>query len=86
MATEPECRGTGLGTAVLEAILDHVSCLGHGLVWCHARVPAVGFYERAGFVTRGEQWDEPLIGPHIVMLLRAATPGGIDGQDQKPFS
>jgi len=24
-------------------------------------------YERAGFVTRGEPWDDPEIGPHVAM-------------------
>ena len=28
---------------------------------------AMRFYEREGFVTRGEPWVDPDIGPHIVM-------------------
>jgi hypothetical protein len=27
----------------------------------------VEFYRRAGLVTRGESWVEPIIGPHIAM-------------------
>jgi predicted GNAT family N-acyltransferase len=42
---------------------------GGGLLWCNARVPAVAFYERAGFNTRGEVWNDPQIGPHIAMEL-----------------
>jgi hypothetical protein len=29
----------------------------------------VSFYERAGFVTRGEGWVDPIIGPHVAMEL-----------------
>jgi GNAT superfamily N-acetyltransferase len=67
MATEPDVRGSGIGTAVLTAVIDHVAGLGGGLLWCHARTPAVEFYRRAGLVTRGEAWLDPAIGPHIVM-------------------
>jgi GNAT superfamily N-acetyltransferase len=67
MATEESLRGRGLGAQVLAGVLDHVRAHGGGLIWCNARVRAIPFYERAGFQTRGEPWDLPLIGPHIVM-------------------
>jgi GNAT superfamily N-acetyltransferase len=68
MATAPEWRGKGAGTAVLAAVIAHVAAAGGGLLWCNARLGAVAFYERAGLVTRGEQWEEPVIGPHIAMF------------------
>jgi predicted GNAT family N-acyltransferase len=34
---------------------------------CSGATPAVAFYERAGFVRVGEEWDEPFIGPHAAM-------------------
>ena len=40
---------------------------GGELVWCNARTPARRFYERAGFVAHGDEWDEPEIGPHVAM-------------------
>jgi GNAT superfamily N-acetyltransferase len=67
MATEEELRGQGIGAAVLSRVIEHVARLGGGLLWCNARIPAQRFYERAGFVTRGESWIDPEIGPHIVM-------------------
>jgi GNAT superfamily N-acetyltransferase len=67
MATEEELRGQGIGAAVLARVLDYVARLGGGLLWCNARLPAQLFYERAGFVPRGESWIDPDIGPHIVM-------------------
>lgn len=70
MATVPEARRHGLGSRLLAAVLAHVETHGGGLLWCHARTPAVSFYERAGFVTRGTPWDELDIGPHITMWRR----------------
>jgi GNAT superfamily N-acetyltransferase len=70
MATEESLRGQGLGTQVLLAALDHVRAHGGGLLWFNARVRALPFYHRAGFQTRGEPWEVPLIGPHIVMWRR----------------
>jgi GNAT superfamily N-acetyltransferase len=69
MATVPEWRGKGAGSAVLNAVVAHVAASGGGLLWCNARLGAVEFYERAGMVTRGEQWEEPFIGPHIAMYM-----------------
>jgi GNAT superfamily N-acetyltransferase len=67
MATRPDARGQGLGGLVLHTLLDHVAAHGGGLVWCNARVPALGLYGRAGFVARGEVFDMPGIGPHMCM-------------------
>jgi predicted GNAT family N-acyltransferase len=44
-------------------VADH----GAGVIWCNARVPAIGFYRRGGFVAQGDVWEEPEIGPHVVM-------------------
>ena len=67
MATAEGHRSRGVGARVLQAVIDHVSGHGGGLLWCNARLPAVAFYRRAGFETRGEPWDEPHIGPHVAM-------------------
>lgn len=67
MATAELRRGGGIGSAVLHAVVKHVADHGGGLLWCNARLPALAFYQRAGFAIRGEPWDEPQIGPHIAM-------------------
>lgn len=69
MATAPDLRGRGIGTRVLETALAHVAASGGDLVWCNARIPARGLYERAGFRAHGAAWDDPEIGPHIAMWL-----------------
>ena len=67
MATSPEARGHGVATAVLGAVIAHIGSCGGGILWCNARVSALGLYERAGMRVRGEVWEEPEIGPHVVM-------------------
>lgn len=67
MATRPDLRSSGLGAAVVAALIEHVGERGGGIIWCRARIPAVPFYERAGFETSGESWVEEKIGPHIMM-------------------
>ncbi|MBL7500353.1 GNAT family N-acetyltransferase [Frankia sp. CNm7] len=67
MATDETMRGRGVGSRLLAAAIDHVRAQGGGLLWCNARLRAVPFYQRAGLTSRGEQWEEPHIGPHVVM-------------------
>jgi GNAT superfamily N-acetyltransferase len=73
MATAESRRSQGVGTAVLDAVVEHVHSHGGGHLWCNARTPAVAFYRRSGFLTRGESWDEPMIGPHIAMERAVST-------------
>jgi predicted GNAT family N-acyltransferase len=68
MATDPAVRGTGAGRALVAEGLARVAALGGDLVWCDARVAAVGFYERMGFRVVTEQFDKPEGGPHRGML------------------
>ncbi len=67
MATDEQWRGRGVGALVLARVVEHVARGGGGLLWCNARVPALGFYARAGFVPHGEGWDDPDTGPHVQM-------------------
>jgi GNAT superfamily N-acetyltransferase len=75
MATDPGHRGRGLGAAVLARLLDEAAARGADVVWCNARLPAVGLYRRAGFETLGEPWEEPVIGPHVRMAVGLPRPG-----------
>jgi GNAT superfamily N-acetyltransferase len=71
MAVDPEHQGTGAGSALIERVRDFVARSGGGLIWCNARLTAVGFYEKQGFVRVGKPWDEPGTGPHVRMHDRA---------------
>jgi GNAT superfamily N-acetyltransferase len=74
MATRSDARGRGLGSRVLDLLINHVASEGGGLLWCNARTPALTLYERAGFQGRGEVFELPEIGPHLVMW-RTVAPG-----------
>jgi GNAT superfamily N-acetyltransferase len=70
MATAPEQRGRGVGSAILAALVDHARAQGATRVWCNARTPALSLYSRAGFAVESEEFEIPGIGPHFVMALR----------------
>ena len=67
MATAPDARGRGAGTAVLAALVEHATEKGAERIWCNARVRAITLYERAGFEVVSEEFEEPHIGPHVRM-------------------
>ncbi len=67
MATSPEARNLGVGSTLLNALIGHISDAGGGILWCNARVSALGFYERGGMQRWSEVWEDPDIGPHVVM-------------------
>lgn len=70
MATDPDAgRGVGAGGALLRACLDWARASGAVRVWCNARSPVRGFYEREGFVVEGEEFELPEVGPHFLMEL-----------------
>jgi GNAT superfamily N-acetyltransferase len=54
MATRPALRGRRFGHAVLSALIEHARANGGRFLWCEARIGAISFYQRAGFVTEGE--------------------------------
>ena len=67
MAVDESQRGGGVGVALLGACARHISSMGGKRLWCNARTPACGFYERHGLVMRSEVWDGGGIGPHVDM-------------------
>ncbi len=65
MATAPAHRGTGVGTALLEAGIERCRSAGFGLVWARARTAALGFYVRHGFRPTGDDYTDATTGlPH----------------------
>ena len=67
MATRADVQGRGLGRAVLRRCIEHVRERGAEVLWCNARVGALGFYQRLGFATLGDEFEIEGIGPHYVM-------------------
>jgi YbgC/YbaW family acyl-CoA thioester hydrolase len=66
MAVCQSLRGSGVGRAVLDALLQAARERGHGSATLHAQTSAVGFYRRAGFSSRGAEFEEAGIA-HIEM-------------------
>jgi predicted GNAT family N-acyltransferase len=73
MAVERQLRGTGLGMAVLQALIDKARERGDQVVVLHAQLSAQGFYQKAGFDPHGETFEEAEI-PHIEMVLKLNSP------------
>ncbi len=72
VASAPEVRGQGFGKLVQTALTEHARLRGGGLLWCNARMSAVGFYESFGMRTASDVFEIPRIGPHVVMFVHLA--------------
>jgi GNAT superfamily N-acetyltransferase len=72
MAVAEHARGSGCGARLLIAVLDHVTAEGGAMLWCNARVSALGFYQRYGLSVDSEVFQVPGGGPHHRM--RRALP------------
>lgn len=65
MAVEPSRQSQGLGGLLLDRAVERLTRAGDvTLLWANARMPALAFYERHGFVAVGEPFDEVGI-PHV---------------------
>ena len=61
-------RGRGIGTLILHRLLDEARRLGIREPYLHAQAQVVPFYERLGFASEGDVFDEAGI-PHVRMSL-----------------
>ena len=66
MATDAAARGRGHGAAVLAELHRQAVLRGVVEVELHAQLAARGFYERAGYVAVGEEYEEAGIA-HVTM-------------------
>jgi GNAT superfamily N-acetyltransferase len=81
VATRPEARGTGLGTALMEAARDYAQKQGARILWCNARVSAAEFYRKLGFEIVSEEFQIPNIGPHYLMMVNLPEPASPTPKD-----
>ncbi|MEO6799238.1 MAG: GNAT family N-acetyltransferase [Rhodanobacter sp.] len=58
MAVLPDWRGQGVGVALLRELISRARTQGWPEVALDAQVSAIGFYERAGFVAHGEEFED----------------------------
>ncbi|HEX6995533.1 MAG TPA: GNAT family N-acetyltransferase [Gammaproteobacteria bacterium] len=66
MAVVPEARGRAIGRALVERAEALARERGFDIVMMHARSSAIGFYEKCGYHTVGDEFLEQGI-PHIRM-------------------
>lgn len=69
MAVLKDCRGQGIGSAMLTALLDFARQQHGTRVYLHAQVPAIIFYEKHGFTVDSEEFMDAGI-PHRRMVMR----------------
>lgn len=73
MATDAALRGRGIGAAVVAEAVRQVSARGARRLWCDARVGAVDFYARHGFVGEGETFVHAETGIEHLRMARELT-------------
>ncbi len=69
LAVHRALRGSGVGRRVLQALVDGARQRGDAEVVLHAPRSAPGFYERAGFKSRGVNFEEAGL-PHLEFFKR----------------
>ncbi len=71
MATATAGQGKGFGSQLIRiALADAASLLYSSFFWCNARLKAVPFYEKNGWMVISDQFNVPGIGPHHRMITR----------------
>lgn len=75
MAVLPEWRGQGVGVALLRELLSRARTQGWPDVVLDAQVSAIGFYERAGFVAHGAEFQDAGITHRAMRLILSAEEG-----------
>lgn len=71
VCVDPTAQGNGIGTEILEALINMARLRGDKMVFLNARFTAVGMYRRLGFTEVGELIQaEDIAMPHKRMELR----------------
>lgn len=68
MAILSHYQGQGLGAHLIREIEKNMKNHESVVLWFHARLTAVPFYEKMGFEIKGNSFEIPEIGTHFVMF------------------
>ena len=74
MAVLPEWRGNGVGSAILQALLQQARTEGYATVRLHAQMHALPFYARHGFTATGPEFLEANIAHRFMHLELEGLP------------
>lgn len=69
MATLEEYRNMGLASSLLTKAFARLRASNVDLVWCNARINALGLYKKLNMDICSEEFDIPGIGPHLLLKL-----------------
>lgn len=72
MAVLKPYRQQGIGTLMLNKLLEHAQKNAVKAIHINAQTTAIAFYERIGFIAVGEQFDDAGI-PHYQMTLKIGS-------------
>ncbi len=67
MAVDTDTQGQGVGRRVLKLAHQTAKERGYKEIWCNARVRAMPFYAKNGWVQEGDEFHVPDVGPHYIM-------------------
>ncbi|MCF6279374.1 MAG: GNAT family N-acetyltransferase [Flavobacteriaceae bacterium] len=67
MATLDKYQRKGLGKGFILKAEEVLKEKNVDILWCNARVLALNFYKKLGFIIKGSKFDITLIGDHYVM-------------------
>jgi GNAT superfamily N-acetyltransferase len=70
MAVLQEYQGLGLGERLIQYSEEYLTAENDPLIWFNARVSAIGFYEKMGYQTIGNEFEIEGIGKHLVMFKK----------------
>ena len=67
MATDINFQRKGYASELIVESFKELEKRDCDMVWCNARLAALGFYKSVGFKIKGDLFDIDLIGPHYYM-------------------
>jgi ribosomal protein S18 acetylase RimI-like enzyme len=70
MAVAADARSLGIGRSMIEMMERDLDDSPIRQLWCNARVPASGFYEKLGWQIVSGQFEIPTAGPHVRMTRK----------------
>ncbi|MDP9047977.1 MAG: GNAT family N-acetyltransferase [Bacteroidota bacterium] len=66
LAVDTSMQQMGIGSGLLDYIIDHAAANGGKRIWCSARCAAIGFYLKKGFNQTGEAFSKSSIEYEII--------------------
>ena len=69
IATLPIHRNKGYAAALIKFAIERLITKGVAVIWCNARISALGLYKNLGFEIVSDEFEIAGIGPHVVMAL-----------------